>query len=265
MTQPLTNKTILVTRDVNQSLELIRKIEDLGGKVVSLPTIYITEPDDWNECDRVMNRINEFHWIIFTSINGVRNFFKRINERNVIEYRGKFAVIGEKTLKALQSYKHQADIVPGKYNSSELLRAFKEIDLTNKQILIPTSNIARDELQNGLEERGAAVTRLTVYQTKCREAILSADLIEHFNLDRINVVLFFSPSAFNCFVHLFGNQIAEKIIKYKVAIAAIGPTTKEAIEDVGVQVDIVPEQSTEESMIAALKEYFKRIIETEPN
>jgi uroporphyrinogen-III synthase len=67
----LQNKTILITRQREQSKEFIAEVEKRGGHAVVFPLIRITEPDSWESCDTALQRLGEYDGLILTSENGV--------------------------------------------------------------------------------------------------------------------------------------------------------------------------------------------------
>ena len=77
---PLRSKTILVTRARAQSEDITAQLEALGATVIHCPTIEVVPPSSWAQLDDSIGKIKEYDWIVFTSANGVRFFFRRLNE-----------------------------------------------------------------------------------------------------------------------------------------------------------------------------------------
>ena len=67
---PLDQRNIIITRSKEGDIKKIFKRE--GAKVFDLPAISIGDPDDLNPLDEALNQINDFHWIIFSSSNGIK-------------------------------------------------------------------------------------------------------------------------------------------------------------------------------------------------
>ena len=76
--RPLFGLRIGITRAEGQACEVIDRVVELGGDPVLLPTITILPPADWSEVDACLQRLDEYDWIVFTSANGVRQFFGRL-------------------------------------------------------------------------------------------------------------------------------------------------------------------------------------------
>ncbi len=252
----LRNRKIVVTRDAHQAKSLINKIEVLGGQAVVFPTIRITEPSDWTDCDKALSEINSYDWIVFSSINSVRYFMQRAGEKGIVHFDSNIAAIGERTVVEIKKYGLGVQLVPNRFTARELLNKFESISLKAQRILLPSSNIARDELYEGLKKLGAEVNRIVIYQTVPNTELDADDMIRKIQKEEIDCLTFFSPSAFNFFKDILGEEIIEKIKTKNIAVAAIGPTTARAIEAQGLRIDILPENSVEDNLIKAITNYY---------
>jgi len=76
--RPLFGRRIVVTRARAQASELCQQLEALGAEVVEMPTIRIEPPADWGPLDQAIEQLHTFHWVLFTSVNGVDGFFGRL-------------------------------------------------------------------------------------------------------------------------------------------------------------------------------------------
>src|SRR5205823_7515087 len=68
--KPLFGKRIVVTRPAAQAAGVVSRLLELGAQPILAPTIDIRPPDDWTAVNRALDRIAEFDWIVFTSVNG---------------------------------------------------------------------------------------------------------------------------------------------------------------------------------------------------
>jgi len=71
-TKPLFGKNIIVTRARAQASEFSKKLASLGANPIEFPTIEVVPPDDWSELDNAISELDQYDWLIFTSVNGVR-------------------------------------------------------------------------------------------------------------------------------------------------------------------------------------------------
>ena len=68
--RPLFGKSVVVTRSREQASEMVTMLMALGANVIQYPTISIEKMEDYSLLDAALDRIAEFSWIIFTSVNG---------------------------------------------------------------------------------------------------------------------------------------------------------------------------------------------------
>jgi len=76
--KPLSGKRILVTRSREQASVLSEALEALGAEPLEFPTISVAEPEDYSPLDRALDNLGSYRWVVFTSVNGVEAFFKRL-------------------------------------------------------------------------------------------------------------------------------------------------------------------------------------------
>ena len=69
---PLYQRNIIFTRSKEGILEIKKIFTSKGANIFELPAISIGDPDDLNPLDEALNQINDFHWIIFSSSNGIK-------------------------------------------------------------------------------------------------------------------------------------------------------------------------------------------------
>lgn len=254
--KPLYGKKILITRPIDQSVTFAEKLEELGAETIIFPAVKISPPDSWRKLDRSLKKITEYDWIIFTSSNGVRFFFGRINDLKISirAFSGiKFAVIGEKTSETLADKGFSADIVPSDYRAEGLLMEFKKFDIISKKILIPRAREAREVLPKGLKNLGADVDVVTAYQNIKPESLTSKSDISELRNTAVDVITFTSPSTVKNFYSVFSPN--EKSFKNRI-IASIGPVTSAALEKIGLTPDITPDKYTTECMLESIVEYY---------
>ena len=155
----LFGRTIAVTRARAQASDLVSMLEKEGARVIEFPTIAIEEPEDFSSIDAVVSAPETFHWLIFTSVNGVDSFMERLmaaggDARALSSCR--IAAVGKPTAELLRRWGLVADLVPEKFLSIALLPHFPE-RLDGIRIAIVRAEQGRDELREALQARGATV------------------------------------------------------------------------------------------------------------
>ncbi len=77
--KPLFGHRVLVTREHMEGFE---PLEELGAEIIEFPTIEVVPPVSYEELDKSIGNISAYDWLIFTSRNGVKYFFKRFFDRD---------------------------------------------------------------------------------------------------------------------------------------------------------------------------------------
>ncbi|ELR96333.1 uroporphyrinogen-III C-methyltransferase [Gloeocapsa sp. PCC 73106] len=254
---PLTGKTILVTRAMEQSSEFANLLETQGAKVVEMPALVITPPSDWTALDQAIANLVGFDWLILTSANAVEYFFSRLSELN-LDARAlcqlKIAVVGQKTAASLAKYHLKPDFCPPNFVADSLVAHFPET-LTNQSILFPRVETGgREVLVQELSEKGAKVTEVAAYQSGCPSEI---DAIAQYALlnREVDLVTFASSKTVQNF-HRLVTQITENNILEGVAIASIGPQTSKTCQELWGRVDIEAQEYTLEGLTRAICAYY---------
>jgi hydroxymethylbilane synthase len=101
---PLSGLRIVVTRPRRQASAFASRLRELGALPILFPTIRIAPFEDTRELDSAIQRLQEFDWVVFTSVNGVAVFWQRVQalNLNVTHFGGvRVATIGPATADAL--------------------------------------------------------------------------------------------------------------------------------------------------------------------
>lgn len=247
--KPLFGKRVVVTRAREQASDLKRRLEEAGAEVVEFPMIEIAPPSSYESLDRVIGRIGDYQWLIFTSSNGVDSFFVRLR------LHGKdarclagvmIAAVGESTAADLRSRGIQPDLVPAKFQSTALLPLLEE-DQKGVRTAVVRAAQGRDELIDELRRRGGEVDLAIAYET--RRVTTAVD-----NLHDIDIVTFTSGST----VDNFFEVLPDKKVIGGALLASIGPTTSEAIRRHGRQPDIEASAATIASLCDSIVHMLTR-------
>lgn len=255
--KPLFGKRVVVTRSRSQASVFAEAIENLGGEPWEFPTISVTDPDDYTPLDKAIGEIEQFQWIIFTSVNGVEAFFRRLAycKRDVRDLKGiKLCAIGPKTREELEKRGLNCDYVPEEYRAEAILEGLKPFELEGKHILLPRADIARKVLPETLTELGAQVTEVDAYKTVLGEG--DADIMrELFIKKKIHIVTFTSSSTVKNFVKLLNTPDYLELLS-GVTVACIGPITADTARGLGLHVDVEAKQYTIPGLLQAIVEYI---------
>lgn len=254
---PLKGKTIVITRAIEQSQESAAALTNLGANVIIVPTLEIVPPSDWSKFDSVVAHPEKIDFIIFTSVHTVQMFSKRCKEIGaIINYnRIKVVAIGNKT----SSYCHKnnigVNIVPEKFSAEGVIEALSKYNMKNKVVFIPRSAIGREELPIGLKDLGAIIKTVPVYNVAIPSGDNVKTSLQQLNSSDIDLFIFTSPSTFENFLQIANLKNPFQYFS-RFDVAAIGPTTKEAIESRKVKVKILPDEYTINGLTNKIVEYY---------
>ena len=267
--KPLFGHRILATREHAEGFELL---EELGAEIIEFPTIEIVPPENYVELDASIDKIGTYDWLIFTSRNGVKYFFRRFfeKERDIRDLSGiKICTIGSKTAQEIKKYGIRVDLVPDEFRAEGLIEAFLQIRDTKHGVqnnrgskilqgihfLLPRAEKGREIFPEKVRELGGVIDVPVTYRTIKPES-RGKRLRRFLREGKISVATFTSASTFHNFMEITGND-AEELLK-GVAIAVIGPVTARAVEKTGLHVDIIPGDATIDAMVEAIIEWLKK-------
>ena len=259
--RPLFGKRIVVTRAREQASDFRAGLTRLGAECLEFPTISVAPPKSWDALDRALKRIEQYQWIIFTSVNGVKYFFERLRVLgwDTRELKGiMVGAIGPKTARALMARGIQPDLVPGEYRAEAIVEGLKAWKVRGERFLLPRASIAREALPMALVEMGAFVDEVPAYQTVTPDhdkARVKA-LLEKEDID---MVTFTSSSTVTNFLAMFKEEGGD-LQKWMetVAVACIGPITARTAEEKGLTVSVIPGEYTIEALTGAILDHFSK-------
>jgi uroporphyrinogen III methyltransferase/synthase len=260
--QPLAGRTIVITRAQSQADEFVAELEQYGADVVLCPTIEIRELESYERLDEAIDHLYGYDWLIFTSVNGVEHFFKRLKarERDTSDLDElKVCAIGEATAARLHDLHVHVDVIPDEFKAEGVFVALERFvggaeALKSLNVLIPRASVARDYLPKTLEQAGARVDVVPAYRTSVPE-----------NMDRGRVaamlsgsgdcIAFTSSSTVRNLAQLFDTHDLSEALTGLV-VACIGDITATTAADYGLQVKIQPQQFTIPALARAIADYF---------
>ncbi len=253
---PLFGKTVAVTRAEEQSQSFIQLLREKGAEPFSFPVIKTVPPQDWSPLDKAMETLDQYHGLIFTSVNGVDYFMQRLREKDkdIRELKGvRIYAIGPKTAQAVRDLGIRVDIVPEKFVAESLLESIGKENVKGKRFLLPRAETARETLPETLRELGAEIDVVPAYRTILPETGKQA-LIERLKEGSLDVIAFTASSTVKNFMELMGEDCKDELTK--IAIACIGPITAQTAQDLGLKVDVVPTDYTIESLVQAIEDFY---------
>lgn len=256
---PLQGKRIVVTRAIEQSRELVARLENMGATVLLFPAVSFSEPSDTAELDRAIRSLGEFDWILFTSANAARFFARRCRRLGVESGQGgqyRCAAVGSATASAVAAEGFPVDYVAQEFSGNALARELCT-DIYGKKVILPRSERARSDLPDALKSAGAIVTEVVAYHTGGL-GVIEPEVMRAIQEAQVDVISFFSPSAIENMRAELGEEFLVRL-GAKAAMAAVGPVTAAALRAAGLRVAIEAPLATAESMAVAIANYFSPV------
>ncbi|EKE04024.1 MAG: hypothetical protein ACD_20C00118G0014 [uncultured bacterium] len=250
--RPLFGRKILVTRARHQASALAEKIEKAGGKAVEFPTIEIQPNDDENQLKQMFDSLNDYQWLIFTSVNGVEIFFDKLKsfDKDIRDIgQAKLCAIGEATKQALEKYYLKVEFTPQEYVAEALIEGLKERIKPADKVLIPRAEVARELLPEQLKEMGAQVDVVSLYRT-----VLPDKSVEELKtiLAEVDTICFASSSTVTNFIQILGRDNLHLL--NNIEIACIGPITLDTAKENGLMSAKMAKEYTIDGLVSLLTE-----------
>ena len=252
----LTGKKILFCRSEESSGHFAALFRKSGIQVDFFPTFQIdfSFPAARENARTFLPRITEADWILFTSSNGVAAFFyhaaaSAINVTRLKEV--KIGVVGIRSAETLRNHVADLDIQISAANLNTLLRKVSDFSVRRPiNVLHFTSvqSIAKIKVDT-LD--AIKLNRIPLYRAiKADHEMMSQ--FRQLGSENYDVIFFGSPSSFEYFLEMPGSID----LLSSTVIAAFGNTTGESIKEHGFTVDIIPENTTPESFLKSMTDFF---------
>ncbi|MGD9876493.1 uroporphyrinogen-III C-methyltransferase [Desulfococcus sp.] len=257
--RPLLGKRIVVTRAREQASDLVKRLTDMGADCMECPTIQVIPPEDWAPLDAAVNTLSTYDWIVFTSVNGVRFFFRRLFETGYdvrALHRLRTACIGPVTARTLMGFGLKTDILPENYRAESVVDAFRNENIKGCRILLPRAMEARPVLPVELTRMGATVDEVTAYRTvQAREN--AEQLVAKLKSGAIDMVTFTSSSTVRNFKALLPEEEPLARMMNGVTVASIGPITSDTARELGFTVDVTASTYTIPGLCDAILAHYQ--------
>jgi uroporphyrinogen III methyltransferase / synthase len=266
---PLAGVSIGITRPEGHADTAIDLALSLGAQPVLMPTIDIQPLEDFGEVDDHLSRLNEYDWLIFTSVNGVDAFLGRLWElggdaRQLGDV--KLAAIGPATAERLQAYRLRADLVPGVYRGEALAEELAP-HVSGKRVLWPRASRGREVLPEQLTAAGAKFESLVVYRHIDVETF-PPEVMRRIDSGELDWIALSSPTIARNMARILsaerhresgdatdeGRSLAQLPVKF----AAISPVTEGAATECGLTVSVVAEEHTWPGLLEAIARVHAR-------
>ncbi len=253
---PLYQKNIIITRSKDKISDIKNLFSCKGAKVFDFPTIDVGYPDDLNPLDDALKEIKDFHWIIFSSSNGIKFVDERLRNFNTslkeCSKKIKIAVVGEKTSSTLRDLGIEADFVPPDFVAESLIDNFP-VSGYGLRVFLPRvqtggRNLISDEFRNS----GSRVVEVAAYETRCPDSI-PIETINAIANRKVDAIVFSSGKTVSNSALLLEKEFGKKWLTLlkDSKLLTIGPQTSKKCEKIFGRVDKEAVKYTFEGLLDA--------------
>lgn len=253
--RPLAGQRVIVTRAREQAAEFVSALHDLGADVITLPVIKVEPPTDKDSLKDVLLDLGTYDWLVFTSANGVNEFFRYFfagfeDMRALGNVR--IAAVGPGTAARLKELHLRVDVLPEESLGVKIAEAINKFeDLENLKVCLLRAEKANPDLANALNELRAIVDDVAVYRTVAEtddRTGAGARLLS----DGADWITFTSASTVENFHERF--DLPKLTTKFpQVKLATIGPETSKALTALGLKPTVEAKQHTTEGLLKAIE------------
>jgi uroporphyrinogen-III synthase len=243
--KPLGGLRVLVPRGGKWGDGIAATLRTLGATPVIAPMINFASADDGAALANALHELQDgqFDWIVITSATTVDVF---VGHRVSIPSTTRIAAVGETTGAALQLAGYRVDFTPSDNSARGLVAQWDTSEISGR-VLVPQSDVAEPTLVSGLDELGIDAQFVSAYRTV---GVPVADAVRaDVASGRIGAILVSSGSV--------ARQIAAQLapLPEGTVVACIGPRTAFDARAAGLTVDVIAEERSADSLVAALLEH----------
>ncbi len=226
----LKGKTIVITRAQEQQGEAHALFSSEGAKILDLPALVIGPPDEWGELDDALEELEHFHWIIFSSSNGVKAVDARLKIFGKTLARRskhlKIAAVGRKTAITLANLGASPDFVPPNFVADSLIDHFPMPVFGLKMLIPRVQTGGRSVLSESFRKAGAMVVEAPAYESSCPKD-MPVKTVKAFINKEVNAIVFSSGKTVAHTAKLMFSEFGENWLQLfdSVNLISIGPQT----------------------------------------
>ncbi|CAH0221115.1 uroporphyrinogen-III synthase [Microbacterium sp. Bi128] len=245
--KPLAGWRVLVPRGGPWGDGVAASLRQRGAVPVIAPLINFAPTNDQATLEQSLADLaaGQFDWLTLTSATTVDVLYAY---RAEIPASTKVAAVGETTAAAMQAVGYHVDLVPDRDNSAQgMAEQMIALETEPRKVLTLRSEIAKPVLTRLLIEAGHHVRSVVAYRTV--GVPVTDKIATDVHSGRINAILVTSGSV--------AEQVVEQFpeIPASTVIAAIGPRTAKDAKRAGLNVDVIAETQTVDSLIDAVARF----------
>jgi uroporphyrinogen III methyltransferase/synthase len=258
---PLRDRTVVVAASPEKGETLKGELERMGATVLLARVSLIQAVEDTAPLDAALREVDQYRWVLFTSVHAVQFFCRRMADLGLEHLRAELkgvCAIGPATAARLTELRFRVSLVPDEFVSEGVLHALARVhggmeNLRGVRILLPRAREGRDLLPRELLAAGALVDVAPCYESVPYQ--LDEETRRQITGRPPDLLVFTSPSNVRNFVDAWG-EIPGREILVSSTVAALGPVTSAAVLSYGKKADILPEANTIASLLDAIRRFY---------
>jgi uroporphyrinogen-III synthase len=257
--------TIAVTRAEQQLGAARRLFEQAGAQVVDLPALVVGPPDDWGPLDEALRDLDQYHWLIFSSANGVDGLQDRLRRRggdlSRLPRGVRMAAVGRRTAERLADFGVRVDFVPARFTAEALIEEFP-VSAWGLHLLVPrVQSGGRTLLAEAFSAAGARVVEVPAYETRCPDG-LPSQAVQALQQGTLQAITFSSGKTVRHCARLLEGAFGPgwRQVLEGVKVVSIGPQTSQPCLEMLGRVDAEADPHDLEGLVAACGRVLKAAV-----
>lgn len=259
--------SILITSPSGYATRFQKLFEGSALTPIVIPMIETVIPQDCKEMDRLLEQLNDYDYMAFSSRKAIESLALRLQKDSTSRDKlssVKCCAIG-KDAEYLQERLHCTNAVqPDEASPMGIVRKLKEIpNIAGKSIAVLAPKVEGmtepDVVPNfihALQELNMKVTRIPAYLTRTADDEALARAIELIRKQKITCIAFTSGTEIEVLLNALGNDTS---LLSHTTIACFGPYTAMYAEKKKLKVGIVAKDfSSFEGFVNAIQDYFNK-------
>ncbi|HTK38722.1 MAG TPA: uroporphyrinogen-III synthase [Pyrinomonadaceae bacterium] len=236
------NRVVLVAR---RNDEFSSTLRGHGCDVINLELIKTEPVENLSDLDERLVQLDIYDGVFMTSQNAARIFAERLGEKG---FHGKVYVLGERSRAVLENTGLNVVFREDVNTVEELINSLGAPEFSGRKLLFVRGNRSMRtvaEMLGGI----ADIEEVEVYRTVDADIDETrlVNVRERLARREIDWICFFSPSAVERFIELFGSSDTK--------ITAIGKTTGDAVQRAGLNLQLVsPRAASKDFALTLIKD-----------
>lgn len=224
-------KNVVITGEESAIQEIKETVNQKHQRlsVEIVPTIQFKRCELTYDMQATLSNLSSFDYLFFSSSRAVNFFVESLKElHSTTKNIPPAVVVGPMTALSCERAGMEVISQPKTYTAEDMIKEFSK--LKGSRILFPRSTIAPEDTITSINNSGAKVVELSLYETVFRAEPLSK--VECVVLADAQAIMFLSPSSVRSFIKLVANSTLTTVPSNSTAFC-IGPRTERVAKEYG--------------------------------